>query len=86
MIKLLRTAAFLLCTAVATPAMAQNYAKEVEAFLAGDYETAVQEWRPLAEQGNAEAQYKIPVRLGALTWMENGNSMRRKKFYLGVVS
>ncbi len=37
MIKLLRTTAFLLCTAVAAPAMALNFHKGMEAFDAGDY-------------------------------------------------
>jgi TPR repeat protein len=59
MIKLLRTATFLLCTAVAVPAMAQDFDKGLEAFQAGDYETALQEWRPLAEQGNASAQNNL---------------------------
>jgi TPR repeat protein len=59
MIKLLGTAAFLLCTAVAAPAMAQDYDKGEAALLADDYETALQEFRPLAEQGNAAAQYRL---------------------------
>jgi TPR repeat protein len=67
MIKLLRTAAFLLCTAVAAPAMAQDFDKGMEAYQAGDYETALQEWRPLAEQGHVRAQ----VQLGHL--YKNGN-------------
>jgi TPR repeat protein len=54
MIKLLRTTAFLLCTAV--PVMAQDLDKGIDAFEAGDYDAALQEWRPLAEHGNAEAQ------------------------------
>jgi TPR repeat protein len=61
MIKLLRTAAFLLCTAVAVPVMAQNVDKGRAAALAGDYATALQELRPLAEQGNAPAQRGIGV-------------------------
>jgi TPR repeat protein len=59
MIKLLRTTAFLLCTAVAAPAMAGNLDDILEAYQAGDYETALQEFHPLAEQGNAEAQYNL---------------------------
>jgi TPR repeat protein len=59
MIKLLRTAAFLLCTAVAAPAMAQDFDKGRAAALAGDFAIALQEWRPLAEQGNADAQRGI---------------------------
>ena len=32
-----------------------------EAYLGGDYETALKEWRPLAEQGDASAQYYLSV-------------------------
>ena len=28
---------------------------------AGDYATALQEWRPLAEQGHADAQYNLGI-------------------------
>jgi TPR repeat protein len=59
MIKLLRTIPFLLCTAVAAPVMAQDFDKGSEAYFAGDYATALQEWRPLAEQGDAEAQASL---------------------------
>mgnify|MGYP006092511825 CR=1 FL=1 len=59
MIKLLRTTAFLLCTAVAAPAMALNFHKGMEAFDAGDGATARQVWRLLAEQGDARAQYSL---------------------------
>ncbi len=33
----------------------------MEAYDKGDYATALKEWRPLAEQGNAEAQYGLGV-------------------------
>jgi TPR repeat protein len=56
MIKLLNTAAFLLCTAVSAPVMAQDYDKGLAAAEAGDYATAFQEWRPLAEEGDAYIQ------------------------------
>jgi TPR repeat protein len=59
MIKLILTAAFLLCTAVATPAIAQDYAEGFAAARAGDFATALQEWRPLAEQGGASAQTNL---------------------------
>ncbi len=29
------------------------------AYQRGDYATAIREWRPLAEQGHAEAQYNL---------------------------
>jgi hypothetical protein len=59
MIKLLRTTTFLLCTAVAAPAMALDFHKGMEAFDAGDGATARQVWRLLAEQGDARAQYSL---------------------------
>ena len=61
MMKLLRTAAFLLGTAVSVPVMAQDYDKAIAAYRAGDYAAAVQEWRPLAEQGEARAQNNLGV-------------------------
>jgi hypothetical protein len=33
----------------------------VDAYNRGDYATAVREWRPLAKQGTAEAQYNLGV-------------------------
>jgi TPR repeat protein len=69
MIKLLRAAVFLLCTAVAAPVMAQDFDKGLAAARAGDFVTALEEWRPLAEQGDADAQ-------ASLGWMyENGNGV-----------
>ena len=38
-----------------TPVTAQDYQKGYDAYQAGDYATALQEWRPLAEQGNIDA-------------------------------
>lgn len=40
-------------------ATAQDFDKGVDAYKAGDYQTALQEWRPLAEQGNAPAQFGL---------------------------
>jgi TPR repeat protein len=31
------------------------------AYRKGDYETVLKEWRPLADQGNIEAQYNLAV-------------------------
>jgi TPR repeat protein len=59
MIKLIRAAAFLLCTAVSAPVMAQDFDEGLAALQAGDYATALQEWRPLAEQGDVSAQYNL---------------------------
>ena len=41
---------------LATSAFAQDFMKGLDAYNAGDYATALQEWRPLAEQGHADAQ------------------------------
>lgn len=63
-------------------AHAQDYQKGRSAYAAKDYATALKEWKPLAEQGNAEAQYALGLlyRRGqavlqdykeALTWFRN---------------
>ena len=41
------------------PATAQDYKKGAMAFARGDYAAALGEWRPLAEQGNARAQFQL---------------------------
>jgi len=43
----------------ATPAAAQDFYEGRKALERGDYEEALQEWRPLAEQGHPEAQYRL---------------------------
>ena len=40
-------------------AYAQDFEKGYEAAEKGDYATALKEWRHLAEQGNANAQYNL---------------------------
>lgn len=40
---------------------AQDFDAGLEAARAGDYATALAEWRPLAEQGNANAQHNLGV-------------------------
>ena len=52
------TALALLATCMASPAMA-DFKKGTAAYEAGDYATALKEWRPLAEQGNTDAQYGL---------------------------
>ena len=42
-----------------TPVSAQDYNKGFKAYKAGDYTTAIKEWKPLAEQGDAYAQYNL---------------------------
>lgn len=50
----------LLNTLSVTPAVA-DFAKGLAAAERGDYTAALNEWRPLAEQGNADAQYKLGI-------------------------
>ena len=40
-------------------ATAQDFDKGIDAYKAGDYQTAMLEWRPLAEQGYAPAQFGL---------------------------
>ena len=42
-----------------TQVTAQDFNKGLEAAQAGDFATALKEWQPLAEQGNASAQYNL---------------------------
>lgn len=44
---------------LATPAAAQDFNNGVKAYERGDFSAAAQEWRPLAEQGNAGAQFNL---------------------------
>ena len=39
--------------------LAQDFQKGFAAYQSGDYVTALQEWRPLAEQGSATSQYAL---------------------------
>ena len=41
--------------------LAQDFQKGFAAYQSGDYVTALQEWRPLAEQGDVDAQYGLGV-------------------------
>jgi hypothetical protein len=58
MIKRIRCAvvALMLTPAIGT---AQDLDAGLTAFDAGDYATALQEWRPLAEQGDANAPFQV---------------------------
>ena len=53
----LMVGAFFMFGAVSTHA--QDFAKGLAAAQSGDYATAMKEWLPLAEQGYANAQYKL---------------------------
>ena len=52
------TALALLSICPASPALA-DFKKGMAAYEAGDYTTALKEWRPLAEKGNTDAQYGL---------------------------
>ena len=43
---------------------AQDFAKGFEATQKGDFATALSEWRPLAQQGDADAQYNLGLMYG----------------------
>lgn len=51
--------AITLCIGSVSVAKAQDFYKGFEAAQSGDYVSALQEWRPLAEQGYAPAQYTL---------------------------
>ncbi len=58
----LRTAVILvLALALSAPVLAADFQVGLEAAERGDYAKALREWRPLAEQGNADAQYNLGV-------------------------
>ena len=44
---------------VGTPAFSADYQKGWTAYTRGDYATALREWKPLAEKGNANAQFYL---------------------------
>jgi TPR repeat protein len=46
---------------VSFPSWSADFGKGLAAAERGDYATAIREWRPLAEQGDAKAQYNLGV-------------------------
>jgi len=46
---------------LSSPVAAQDFDKGLAAAQAGDFATALQEWMPLAEAGDADAQYNLGV-------------------------
>ena len=55
------SAAVISVVMLATSAFAQDFQKGLEAAQSGDFATALQEWRPLAEQGHADAQFNLGI-------------------------
>jgi TPR repeat protein len=58
---LLRASLVSLALVLAAPAAGQDLQKGVEAAAHGDYAAALREFRPLAERGNAVAQYNLGI-------------------------
>ena len=54
-------AAALLSLTLPSSVAAQDYHRGYRAYSEGDYETALNEWHPLAEQGNASAQTNLGI-------------------------
>ena len=44
---------------VSVPSFSADLQKGLDAFNRGDYQAALREWGPLAEQGNPDAQYNL---------------------------
>ena len=53
--------ALVLAAGLASAAVAGPYEDGVEAYFKGDYATAMRLWRPLADQGDDNAQYNLGV-------------------------
>lgn len=47
------------------PAAGQSHEEGLSAYKAGDYETALENWRPLAEQGDPRHQFALGTIYGA---------------------
>ena len=60
-IKILIVTVFLTAFGGATYA---DYQDGVDAYIKGDYKTAFKEWQPLADQGDADAQYNLGLMYG----------------------
>ena len=47
---------------LSSPVVAQDFQKGFAAAQAGDFATALKEWTPLAEAGDADAQYNLAIK------------------------
>ena len=63
-----KVAVFVLVLSFAAATAAQDYELGFEAYKRGDYAAALREFRPLADQGHAKAQFK----LGAMYLLSQG--------------
>ncbi len=50
---------FLILILVSAPGCADNYQDGADAYKRGDYKTAFEKWKPLAEKGYAQAQFNL---------------------------
>lgn len=64
--------------ALTVPVLAQDFAKGVDAYNKGHYAAALYEWTPLAEQGDAKAQFMLGqmYREGKGVEQDDGEAMR----------
>ena len=56
---IIKAAVVALALAFAAPVAAQDFETGLEAYVRGDYAAALREWRLLAQQGDADAQYNF---------------------------
>jgi uncharacterized protein len=54
----------LLLSLISFPSWGADFQKGLNAASSGDYATALREWIPLAEKGDADAQYSLGVMYG----------------------
>src|SRR5262245_39885542 len=62
---------------LAAPAWA-DFQAGMEAYKRGDYATALREWRPLAEQGDAGAQFYLGIMYGKGLGVEKDDMQSRR--------
>lgn len=70
--------------ALAGPAMADALSDATRVYNTGDYEQAAKLYRPLAEKGNAEAQYVLGMMYRAGRGVERDNKEARKWYQLAA--
>ena len=69
--RLLILPVLLLTLLVGNSAFSADFQKGLDAAESGDYATALREWTPLAEQGDANAQYNLGVMSVGYPWNTN---------------
>jgi len=76
----LRQASLLILLMTSGSGFAADYGKGFDAYSEGDYATALAEWRPLAEQGEADGQFGLGL-LYANGWGVDLNDDEALKWY-----